>query len=58
MENYTTKTRWKMNRLKTHVYVVVDISTNDVIMVYKNHEDIDDEYYKPIYSIQHVFFWK
>lgn len=47
-----------MNRLKTHVYVVVEISTGEVLMVYKNHEDIDDEYYKSIYSIQHVYFWR
>jgi hypothetical protein len=41
-----------------HVYVVLEVATGIIIMVYRNREDIDDEYYSYEYSIQHIYFWK
>jgi hypothetical protein len=41
-----------------YVYVVIDLTSNEVVTVYKNRDDIDDEYYHVNFSIQHVYFWK
>lgn len=41
-----------------YVYVVIFLPKNEVIMVYKDKKDIDDEYFGHQYSIQHVYFWK
>ena len=41
-----------------YVYVVIDLTRNEVVTVYKNREDIDDEYYNVNFSIQLVYFWK
>jgi len=41
-----------------YVYVVIDLTRNEVVTVYKNRDDIDDGYYNVNFSIQHVYFWK
>ena len=41
-----------------YLYVVVEISTGLVIRVYKNRNDIDDEYYSNDYSIQRAYYWR
>jgi len=41
-----------------YVYVVVRVDNGMVVMVYRDKNKIDDEYFGNEYSIQHTYYWK